>query len=135
MVHIYWLRLYSALLQGLALGPSLAITLLNQYWRNSFQVNSCIRMFIGFLSWDCLYDACCHPLVFFLKRIMSDALDEHDGKVSIGGRNITNLLFAIAALAEEEQELEALVQNLDNACTRYDEDQCQEDRTGDKQSQ
>ena len=42
---------------------------------------------------------------------MSDALEEHDGKVSIGGRNITNLGFAddIDALAEEEQELEALV--------------------------
>ena len=40
---------------------------------------------------------------------MSDALEEHDGKVSIGGRNITNLRFAddIDALAEEEQELEA----------------------------
>ena len=42
---------------------------------------------------------------------MSDALEEHDGKVSIGGRNITNLRFAddIDTLAEEEQELEALV--------------------------
>ena len=57
------------------------------------------------------------PAVFiiFLERIMSDALKEHDGKVSIGDRNITNLRFAddIDALAEEEQELEALVENLD----------------------
>ena len=32
------------------------------------------------------------PTLFniFLKRIMSDALEEHDGKVSIGGRNINN---------------------------------------------
>ena len=46
---------------------------------------------------------------------MSDALEEHDGKVSIGGRNITNLRFAddINALAEEEQELEAQVESLD----------------------
>ena len=46
---------------------------------------------------------------------MSDALEEHDGKVSIGGRNITNLRFAddIDALAEEEQELEVLVESLD----------------------
>ena len=54
------------------------------------------------------------PTLFnvFLERIMSDALEEHDGKVSIGGRNITNLRFAddIDALAEEEQELEALVE-------------------------
>ena len=52
---------------------------------------------------------------------MSDALEEHDCKVSIGGRNITNLLFSddIDALAEEEQELEALVESLDKTCTRY----------------
>ena len=29
-----------------------------------------------------------------LQQIMSDALEEHDGKVSICGRNITNLTFA-----------------------------------------
>ena len=52
---------------------------------------------------------------------MSDALEEHDGKVSIGGRNITSLRFAdgIDALAEEEQELEALVESLDKTCRRY----------------
>ena len=52
---------------------------------------------------------------------MSDALEEHDEKVSIGGRNITNLRFAddIDALAEEEHELEALVESLDKTCTRY----------------
>ena len=40
---------------------------------------------------------------------MSDALEEHEGKVSIGGRNVTKLRFAdgIDDLAEEEQELEA----------------------------
>ena len=42
-------------------------------------------------------------------------------KVNICGRNITNLRFAddIDALAEEEQELEALVESLDKTCTRY----------------
>ena len=52
---------------------------------------------------------------------MSDALEEHDGEVSIGGRNITNLWFAddIDALAEKEQEIEALVESLDKTCTRY----------------
>ena len=41
--------------------------------------------------------------------------------VSIGRRNITNLRFAddIYALAEKEQELEALVESLDKTCTRY----------------
>ena len=52
---------------------------------------------------------------------MSDAQEEHDGKVSIGGRNITNRRFAddIDALAEEEQELESLVESLDQTCTIY----------------
>ena len=52
---------------------------------------------------------------------MSDALGEHDGKISIGGRKITNLRFAddIDALAEEEQGLEALVESLDKTCTGY----------------
>ena len=52
---------------------------------------------------------------------MSDALEEHDGKVNIGGKNITNLRFAynIDALVEEEQELEALAESLDKTCTRY----------------
>ena len=50
------------------------------------------------------------PTLFsmFLERIiMTDSLQEHDGKVSIGGRNITNLRFAddIDAPAEEGQEL------------------------------
>ena len=50
----------------------------------------------------------------FLERIISDALEKHDGKVSIGRRTITNLWFAddIDALAEEEQELQALVESL-----------------------
>ena len=52
---------------------------------------------------------------------MSDALEEHDGKASIGGRNITNMQFAedIDAPAEEEQEPEALVESLEKTCTRY----------------
>ena len=42
-------------------------------------------------------------------------------KNMMGGRNITHLRFAddIDALAEEEQELEALVESLDKTCTRY----------------
>ena len=57
----------------------------------------------------------------FLERIMSDALEELDEEVSIGCRNITNLRFAddMDALAEEEQELEALVESLDKTSTRY----------------
>ena len=58
------------------------------------------------------------PTLFniFLERIMSDAQEEHVGKVSIGGRNITNLRFAddIDALAEEEQ-----VESLHKTFTKY----------------
>ena len=52
---------------------------------------------------------------------MPDTLENHDRKVSICGKNITNLRFAddIHAQAEEEQELEALVESLDKICTRY----------------
>ena len=51
---------------------------------------------------------------------MSDALEEHNVKVGIGGRNITFLRFAddIDALAEDEQELAAPVESLDKTCTR-----------------
>ena len=52
---------------------------------------------------------------FFLERIMSDALEEHDGKISTGGKSITSLRFAddIDALTEKEQKLEALLESLD----------------------
>ena len=63
------------------------------------------------------------PILFniLLERIMSDASEEHDGKVSIGRRTITSLQFAddIDTLAEKEQALEALVESLDKSCTRY----------------
>ena len=59
-------------------------------------------------------------LQHFHERILSD-VKEHDEKLSIGGRNITNLRFVddIDTLAEQEQELEALVECLDKICTRY----------------
>ena len=43
----------------------------------------------------------------FLERIMTDALEDHEGTVTIGGRTITNLRFAddIDGLAGEEEEL------------------------------
>ena len=51
----------------------------------------------------------------------SDSKEEHDEKVSIGDRNITNLQFAndIDALAEEEQELESLVESLDKTAQGF----------------
>ena len=60
------------------------------------------------------------PTLFNIFSNGSDAQEEHVGKVSIGGRNITNLRFAndIDALAEEEQELQALVESLHKTFTR-----------------
>ena len=57
----------------------------------------------------------------FLERIMTDALEDHEGTVSIGGRTITNLRFAddIDVLAGEEKELANLVKRLDKASTAY----------------
>ena len=52
-----------------------------------------------------------HPLQhvsgIFLEKIVTDALDDHKGTVSIGGRAIANLRFAddIDGLAAEEEEL------------------------------
>ena len=52
---------------------------------------------------------------------MPDVLEERGGKVSIGGRNITDLQFADNkdALAEEEQELKAQIEILDKPCTKF----------------
>ena len=52
---------------------------------------------------------------------MTDALEDHEGTVSIGGRTITNLCFAddIDGLAGEEEELANLVERLDKASTAY----------------
>ena len=52
---------------------------------------------------------------------MTDALEDHEGTVNIGGRTITKLRFAddIDGLAGEEEELANLVERLDKASTAY----------------
>ena len=52
---------------------------------------------------------------------MTDALENHEGTVSIGGRTITNLRFAdnIDGLAGDEEELANFVERLDKAFTAY----------------
>ena len=57
----------------------------------------------------------------FLKRIMTDALEDHEGTVSIGDRTITNLRFPddIDGLAGEEEELANLAERLDKAFTAF----------------
>ena len=52
---------------------------------------------------------------------MTDALEDHEGTVSIGGRTITKLRFAddIDGLAGEVEELANLVERPDKASTAY----------------
>ena len=52
---------------------------------------------------------------------MTDAIEDHESAVSIGGRTITNLRFAddIDGLAGEEKEPANLVERLDKASTAY----------------
>ena len=52
---------------------------------------------------------------------MTDALEDHTGTVSIGGRTITNLRFAddIDGLAGREEELVNLVESLDKTSTAF----------------
>ena len=52
---------------------------------------------------------------------MTNALEDHEGTVTIGGRTITSLRFAdgIDGLAGQEEELAKLVERLDKASTAY----------------
>ena len=52
---------------------------------------------------------------------MTDALEDHEGTISIRGRTVTNLRFDddINGLAGEEEELANLVERLDKASTAY----------------
>ena len=52
---------------------------------------------------------------------MTDALKDHEGTVTFGGRTITNLRFAddIDGLVGEEEELANLVECLDKASAAY----------------
>ena len=63
------------------------------------------------------------PTLFniFLERIMTDALEDREDAVGIGGRTITNLRFAdgVDGLAGEEEELAKLIECLDKASTAY----------------
>ena len=52
---------------------------------------------------------------------MTDALEEHQGTASMGGRTFTNLRFAddIDGLTNSEQKLENLVRHLDRSSAAY----------------
>ena len=63
------------------------------------------------------------PTLFniFLERIMTDALKDHEGTVSIGGRPISNLRFAddIDGLAGSQIELKRLIDRLEQTSCEY----------------
>ena len=63
------------------------------------------------------------PTLFntFLERIMREALDDHEGSVSIGGRLITNFRFAndIVVNAEVEEEAGVLVDRRYTTTTKF----------------
>ena len=68
---------------------------------------------------------------------MCEALDDHEGSVSIGGRLITNFRFAddIVVNAEEEEEAGILIDRFDRTTTRYKTgDRSRQDKSDDKQS-
>ena len=66
---------------------------------------------------------------------MTDALGDHEGTVSIGGRTLTNFRFAddIDGSAGEEEELAKLVEQTLHSLRHGDK--CREDQADDKQHQ
>ena len=63
------------------------------------------------------------PTLFniFLEDIMTHALENFNGTISIGGRQITNLRFAdeIDGITGDEDKLTELVHNLDTAASKF----------------
>ena len=49
----------------------------------------------------------------------SDTLEEHNGKINLGGRNITSQPFVDDIDTVAEQEVESLIESLNKTCTRY----------------
>ena len=78
-----------------------------------------------------------HPFNIFLERIMIDALEDHEGIASTGGRTTTNLRFADSdGLARDEEELAKLVERLDKVVTAYGmENSDEKTQADDKQHQ
>ena len=73
---------------------------------------------------ECAKDEYSHPPTLFnifLERIRADAVEDHEGTVSIRGSTIINLRFAddIDGLDGQEQELVKLVNHLEEASTAY----------------
>ena len=76
------------------------------------------------------------PILFniFLERIMCEALDYHEGSVSIGGRLITNFRFADDTVvnAEEEEDADIIVDRIQPHKVQNG-DRFRQDKSDDKQ--
>ena len=65
---------------------------------------------------------------------MCEALDDHEGSVSIGGRLITNFRFADDIIVNaEEEEAGVLIDRLDRTTTRYKMEIGPDNKSDDKQ--
>ena len=97
-------------------------------------LTGCRLPFLGsMMIRDCVYRVCHSPVRQIVVRTVItpapsalssswiDALEDHEGTVSIGSRAITSLHFAddIDGLAEEEEELAKLFERLDKADKAY----------------
>ena len=62
-----------------------------------------------------------HPLQHILEGVMTDAIEDHEGTVSIEGRTITSLRVVdnIDDLAREEKELAKLFERIDKDSMAY----------------
>ena len=69
-----------------------------------------------FIQTQFVYTSLFFVCVCWLWYGITDALEDQESTVSIGGRTITNLRYAddISGLAGEEEELTNLVERLDN---------------------
>ncbi|GFS11711.1 endonuclease-reverse transcriptase [Elysia marginata] len=100
---------------------NLIIVIENLYNNAVFSNNNigdCFRTSVG-VRQGCLLSLTLFNI--FLERIMTDALEDHFGTVSIGDRPITKLRFAddIDGVARNVCELASLVEKLDKASSNY----------------
>ena len=99
------------------------IQVIKNFYNKAISASSTAAQETGFRTTVGVRKGCLlFPTLFniFLERIMTSALEDHDGTVSIRGRTITNLRFSddIDGLAGQE-DLAKLVERLDKASTAH----------------
>ena len=79
------------------------------------------------------------PILFniFLERIMEDALEDHEGTVSIGGRTITNHALLMTSTAQQERKKNGKISRVSQQSLHSIRhgDQCRGSQADDKQHQ